>query len=86
MKRDGNTVVNALYTSTLWTANSASKASGLFKQIEFAPILIDRLKKDPNIVVRDLNELRKYREYSFFIGVFTRSLVLVVTNLFLDRK
>lgn len=60
MKRDGNTVVNALYADTLWAAGAASKASGLLKQIEFAPLLVDQLKTHPDVVVRDLHELRKY--------------------------
>ena len=64
MKRDGNTVVNSLYSDTLWTENSASRVSGLLKQIEFSPFLLRRLKTDPHGVVKDLAELRKYCMYN----------------------
>jgi len=60
LKRDGNNVVNALYANTLWTANSASQATGLLKQIEFSPFLVHRLKTEPHTVVKDLKELRKH--------------------------
>lgn len=60
MKRDGNTVVQSLFTDVLWSNGSASKAAGLMQQIEFNPALAERLKSDPETVVKDLEELRKY--------------------------
>lgn len=60
MKRDGNTVANALFSETLWTSGSASQASGLMKQIEFNPLLSERLKENPESVVADLKTIRKY--------------------------
>lgn len=74
LKRDGNTVVNAVYAESLWTSGSASQASGLMKQIEFNPILSGRLKTDPDSVVADLKELR---EYCSFVLVRVLYLLLI---------
>ncbi|KAF8307697.1 hypothetical protein DL93DRAFT_2064630 [Clavulina sp. PMI_390] len=60
MKRDGNTVANALFGEALWTESSASKVAGLMKQIEFNPALVEKLKAEPEAVVADLKKFRSY--------------------------
>ena len=68
MKRDGNTVVNALFTQVLFDNGSSSAASGLMEQIEFVPKLAEKIKSDPQSVVNDLKELRKYCKLLYLIS------------------
>lgn len=61
-KRDGNAVLGAVSGSLLFNESSTQQASGLTSQISFIPKLAQMIKDDPDSVVRDLEELRKYSQ------------------------
>jgi hypothetical protein len=47
----------------LYDKSSTSLAGAILPQAEFVPKLIQNLQDDPDAVVADFEELRKYRTY-----------------------
>ncbi|PBK77299.1 hypothetical protein ARMSODRAFT_874850 [Armillaria solidipes] len=60
LKRDGNTVLGSLWADLLYNESSTSRAGGVLPQIDFIPKLVKRLQEEPEKVVADFEEIRKY--------------------------
>lgn len=57
-KREGDTVVWAMSTSLMF--DSLQQANAILEQSDFNPTVIKKLEEDPQSVVNDLEEFRKY--------------------------
>lgn len=60
LKRDGNNVLSSVWAEMLYDKSSTSLAGAILPQAEFVPKLIQNLQEDPDTVVADFEELRKY--------------------------
>ncbi|KAG1833897.1 Metalloenzyme, LuxS/M16 peptidase-like protein [Suillus variegatus] len=60
LKRDGNNVLSSVWAEMLYDKSSTSLAGAILPQSEFVPKLIQNLQEDPDTVVADFEELRKY--------------------------
>ena len=61
LKRDGNNVLSSVWAEMLYDKSSTSLAGAILPQSEFVPKLIQNLQEDPDTVIADFEELRKYR-------------------------
>ncbi|KAG1858584.1 cell morphogenesis N-terminal-domain-containing protein [Suillus tomentosus] len=60
LKRDGHNVLSSVWAEMLYDKSSTSLAGAILPQSEFVPKLIQNLQEDPDTVVADFEELRKY--------------------------
>ncbi|OJA10818.1 hypothetical protein AZE42_00264 [Rhizopogon vesiculosus] len=60
LKRDGNNVLSSVWAEMLYDKSSTSLAGAILPQSEFVPKLIQNLQEDPDTVIADFEELRKY--------------------------
>ncbi|KAH6917298.1 cytoplasmic protein [Coprinopsis sp. MPI-PUGE-AT-0042] len=60
LKRDGSTVLSALWTELVHDDKSTSRASGVLSQIDFIPQLTRRLQDDPDEVLKEMELIRKH--------------------------
>ncbi|KAF8216136.1 Metalloenzyme, LuxS/M16 peptidase-like protein [Mycena galopus ATCC 62051] len=60
MKRDGNTVLGSLWADLLYNETSTSRAGGILPQNEFIPNVAKQLAENPDQVIADLQEIRRY--------------------------
>ena len=60
LKRDGNTVLSALWTELVHNDKSTSRASGVLSQIEFIPQLSKRLQENPDEVIKEMELVRNH--------------------------
>ncbi|KAJ7070954.1 Metalloenzyme, LuxS/M16 peptidase-like protein [Mycena amicta] len=60
MKRDGSTVLGSLWADMLYDETSTSRASAILPQIEFIPKVAKQLQENPEQVIADLSEIRRY--------------------------
>ena len=63
MKRDGDNVLSSVTTDLLYDENSTMRAGGLLPQIDFIPVLAEKLQTSPETVVKDFEEIRKHCMY-----------------------
>ena len=64
MKRDGDTVLGSVSAELLYAESSTSRMGGIVPQMDYIPKLVQRLQESPAEVVKDLEEIRSYREFS----------------------
>ncbi|KAI0080089.1 hypothetical protein K474DRAFT_1590638 [Panus rudis PR-1116 ss-1] len=60
LKRDGNTVLGSVSANILYDENSTSRAGAVIPQSEFIPQLAQRLQDEPEKVINEFEEIRKY--------------------------
>ncbi|EAU93061.2 cytoplasmic protein [Coprinopsis cinerea okayama7 len=60
LKRDGNTVLNSLWSDLIFSEQSTSRASTVLPQVEFIPQLVKRLQESPEEVIKEFEEIRKH--------------------------
>ncbi|KAK7064154.1 Metalloenzyme, LuxS/M16 peptidase-like protein [Favolaschia claudopus] len=60
MKRDGNTVLGSLWADLIYNETSTSRAGGILPQQEFIPNLAKQLASNPEKLIADLQEIRRY--------------------------
>jgi hypothetical protein len=65
MKRDGNTVLGSLWADLLYNEASTSRAGGILPQIDVMPKLAKQLADNPEQVIADLQEIRRYGTLQF---------------------
>lgn len=65
MKRDGNTVMSAVWTELLFDERSTSRANGVTTQMDVIPKLIKQLQESPDSLLNDFEEIRKHSRFSF---------------------
>lgn len=63
LKRDGNNVLSSVWAEMIYDKSSTSLAGAILPQAEFVPKLIQNLQEDPDTVIAEFEELRKYRTY-----------------------
>jgi hypothetical protein len=68
MKRDGNTVLGSLWADLLYNETSTSRAGGILPQNEFIPKIAKQLAENPEQVIADLQEIRRYGVFDSFCG------------------
>lgn len=59
MKRNGSTVLGALWGDLMYSKSSTSLAGGVLAQIDFIPKLSKQLQEDPDAVIADFETIRK---------------------------
>lgn len=64
LKRDGDTVLSSVWANLLYAENSTSQASGVLPQTKFIPMLMQDLQDNPDKVIADFNELRRYCKFT----------------------
>lgn len=62
LKRDGDTVLGSVSAELLYSESSTSRMGAIVPQIEYIPKLVQQLQESPAEVVKDLEEIRRYRE------------------------
>jgi hypothetical protein len=68
LKRDGQTVAYAVHGDALFNQDSVIHAGSVTTQLEEIPILAERLRDEPEAVIRDFNTIRAAR--TFAAGLF----------------
>ena len=62
MKRDGSNVLSSLWASLFYAENSTSRFGGVLPQAEFIPKVTKELQENPEQVITDFEEIRKFSE------------------------
>lgn len=60
LKRDGNTVLNSLWTSLIYNEKCTSRSAGVLALMEFIPQLTKNLQEKPDEVIKDFEDIRNY--------------------------
>jgi hypothetical protein len=61
-KRSPDEVLDAVAEDALFDETSSTRACGLLAQLNFIPKIAKELQNDPESVLRQFEEIRKYRE------------------------
>lgn len=60
LKRDGNTVLNSLWSNILYSEKSTARSGGVLSLMEFIPQITKSLQEKPDEVIKDFEELRNH--------------------------
>lgn len=69
-KRDGDTILGSVTAEMLFDETSVSRTTMTLPQAEFIPKLAEQLQQSPDEVVKDFEEIRRHRTFSFSLVLF----------------